>query len=314
MINELLGIKYPIIQGAMANISNGLFASVVSNAGGLGIIAGGGMDIDSLKKEIRVCKSNTNKPFGVNLVVLHPHIDELAQLVIEENVPVVTTGAGNPSKYIEKWKKAGLIVMPVVPNLTLAKRMESYGADAIVAEGNESGGHIGPMTTMTVLGEICNNINIPVVSAGGICSGRQMVATEIMGASGFQMGTIFLATDECPIHENYKNAILKASSNNITVTGYSISTPVRLLKNEMSRNYLKLEHSGADKMELERYTLGSLRRAVQDGDTTHGSVMAGLVVGQVKEQKSVNQLLMDLMDDYYNEWEKVCEKSKTKHR
>ena len=279
MINKLLGIKYPILQGGMANISNGEFASAISNAGALGTIATGGMDSKTLVEQIRVCKSKTDKPFAVNLMLLHPQIDEFAQIVIDENVPVVTTGAGNPSKYMKMWKEADIKVIPVVPNLTLAKRVESNGADAIIAEGNESGGHIGPMTTMTILGEIVGNVDIPVIAAGGVCNGRQMLATEVLGASGVQMGTVFLASDECPIHENYKNSIIKASSNQVTVTGYSISMPVRLIKNEMSRKYLELERKGTDKMELEKYTLGSLKKAVLDGDVKTGSVMAGLVVG-----------------------------------
>ena len=312
MINKLLGIKYPILQGGMANISNGEFASAISNAGALGTIATGGMDAKTLVEQIRICKSKTDKPFAVNLMLLHPLIDEFAQIVIDEKVPVVTTGAGNPSKYMKSWKDAGIKVIPVVPNLTLAKRVESNGADAIIAEGNESGGHIGPMTTMTILGEIVGNVNIPVIAAGGVCNGRQMLATEVLGASGVQMGTIFLASDECPIHENYKNAVIKASSNQITVTGYSISMPVRLIKNEMSRKYLDMERKGTDKMELEKYTLGSLKKAVLDGDIKSGSVMAGLVVGQIKEIRPVKQIIENIIAEYKAEWENLSEKSRNK--
>lgn len=312
MINKLLGIKYPILQGGMANISNGEFASAISNAGALGTIATGGMDSKTLVEQIRVCKSKTDKPFAVNLMLLHPQIDEFAQIVIDENVPVVTTGAGNPSKYMKMWKEADIKVIPVVPNLTLAKRVESNGADAIIAEGNESGGHIGPMTTMTILGEIVGNVDIPVIAAGGVCNGRQMLATEVLGASGVQMGTVFLASDECPIHENYKNSIIKASSNQVTVTGYSISMPVRLIKNEMSRKYLELERKGTDKMELEKYTLGSLKKAVLDGDVKTGSVMAGLVVGQIKEIRPVKQIIESIIAEYKTEWEKISEKSRNK--
>lgn len=312
MINKLLGIKYPILQGGMANISNGEFASAISNAGALGTIATGGMDSKTLVEQIRVCKSKTDKPFAVNLMLLHPQIDEFAQIVIDENVPVVTTGAGNPSKYMKMWKEADIKVIPVVPNLTLAKRVESNGADAIIAEGNESGGHIGPMTTMTILGEIVGNVDIPVIAAGGVCNGRQMLATEVLGASGVQMGTIFLASDECPIHENYKNSIIKSSSNQVTVTGYSISMPVRLIKNEMSRKYLELERKGTDKMELEKYTLGSLKKAVLDGDVKTGSVMAGLVVGQIKEIRPVKQIIESIIAEYKTEWEKISEKSRNK--
>lgn len=312
MINKLLGIKYPILQGGMANISNGEFASAISNSGALGTIATGGMDAKTLVEQIRICKSKTDKPFAVNLMLLHPLIDEFAQIVIDEKVPVVTTGAGNPSKYMKSWKDAGIKVIPVVPNLTLAKRVESNGADAIIAEGNESGGHIGPMTTMTILGEIVGNVNIPVIAAGGVCNGRQMLATEVLGASGVQMGTIFLASDECPIHENYKNAVIKASSNQITVTGYSISMPVRLIKNEMSRKYLDMERKGTDKMELEKYTLGSLKKAVLDGDVKSGSVMAGLVVGQIKEIRPVKQIIENIIAEYKAEWENLSEKSRNK--
>ena len=312
MINKLLGIKYPILQGGMANISNGEFASAISNAGALGTIATGGMDSKTLVEQIRICKSKTDKPFAVNLMLLHPLIDEFAQLVIDEKVPVVTTGAGNPSKYMKSWKDAGIKVIPVVPNLTLAKRVESNGADAIIAEGNESGGHIGPMTTMTILGEIAGNVSIPIIAAGGICNGRQMLATEVLGASGVQMGTIFLASDECPIHENYKNSVIKASSNQITVTGYSISMPVRLIKNEMSRKYLDMERKGTDKMELEKYTLGSLKKAVLDGDIKSGSVMAGLVVGQIKEIRPVKQIIENIIAEYKAEWENISEKSRNK--
>ena len=312
MINKLLGIKYPILQGGMANISNGEFASAISNAGALGTIATGGMDSKTLVEQIRICKSKTDKPFAVNLMLLHPLIDEFAQIVIDEKVPVVTTGAGNPSKYMKSWKDAGIKVIPVVPNLTLAKRVESNGADAIIAEGNESGGHIGPMTTMTILGEIAENVSIPIIAAGGICNGRQMLATEVLGASGVQMGTIFLASDECPIHENYKNSVIKASSNQITVTGYSISMPVRLIKNEMSRKYLDMERKGTDKMELEKYTLGSLKKAVLDGDIKSGSVMAGRVVGKIKEIRPVKQIIENIIAEYKAEWENISEKSRNK--
>jgi thiazole biosynthesis protein thiG len=312
MINKLLGIKYPILQGGMANISTGSFAAVVSNSGALGVIASGGMDKDTLREEIRVCKSKTDGVFGVNLMLLHPQIDELAKIVIEEKVPVVTTGAGNPSKYIESWKKEGIKVIPVVPNSTLARRVEQYGADAVIAEGCESGGHIGPMTTMTIVNEVVQEIKIPVIAAGGICNGKQMVASEILGAQGMQMGTVFLATKECPIHENYRNAVLKASSNNITVTGYSIGMPVRLIKNDMSRKYLAMERKGEDKMELEKFTLGSMKKAVLDGDISNGSVMAGLVVGQINKISTVEETIERLMSEYYSEWEKIGEKYKTK--
>lgn len=301
-LNEILGTKYPIIQGGMANISNGKFAASVSNSGALGVIGAGGMSPDELRKEIRECKSLTDKPFGVNLMLLHPEIDLLAELVVEEGVKVLTTGAGNPGKYVEYWKSNGIKVFPVVSSPVLAIRLAETGVDGIIAEGTEGGGHIGEMTTMTLIPQVIEKVNIPVIGAGGIASGKQMLAAKVLGAVGVQIGTVLLATEECPIHENYKEAIVKAKDRNVVVVGRICGIPVRVLKNTMTRNYLKDERRGASKEELEIYVLGALRKAVKDGDTKEGSLMAGLVVGQIKEISTVDKVLSKLMDEYSREW------------
>lgn len=294
-LNQILGTEYPIIQGGMANIATGKFAAAVSNAGALGLIGAGGMSAEQLRQEILTCKSLTQKPFGVNIMLMNPEADKMAQIVIEENVPVVTTGAGNPGKYIPDWKNAGIKVIPVVPAVVLAKRMESAGADAVIAEGTESGGHVGEMTTMALVPQVVDAINIPVIAAGGIADGRQLLAAFALGASGVQLGTCLLASEECPIHDNYKQAILKASDNDTIVTGRIAGVPVRILKNRMARQYVKQEKAGADKMELEKYTLGSLRRAVFDGDTDTGSLMAGQVAGMITEIRPLRSIFEDLM-------------------
>ncbi len=293
-LNEILGVRYPIIQGGMANIANGTFAAACSNAGGLGLIGTGGMNPDMLREEIDKCRSLTDKPFGVNIMLMHPAADEFAEIVVEKKVPVVTTGAGNPAKYMESFKNAGIIVIPVVAAAILAKHLESLGADAVIAEGCESGGHIGEMTTMTLVPQVCDAVNIPVIAAGGIADNRQFRAALALGACGVQVGTVLLATPECPIHENYKNAVIKAKGNDAVVTGRIGGTPVRVLKNQMTREYIKQEKAGADKMELEKFTLGSLRRAVFDGDTKTGSLMAGQTCGQVKEIRSVADVFADI--------------------
>ena len=302
-LQKILNIKYPFIQGGMANIATGKFAAAVSEAGGLGLIGSGGMTVEQLKENINIAKQNTNKPFGVNIMLMHPEVDKIADLIIEMDVKIVTTGAGNPAKFIEKWKKSGIKIFPVIPNPTLALKMEQLGVDGVIAEGMEAGGHIGKMTTMTLIPQVVEKVKIPVIAAGGIASGKQILACEILGAVGVQMGTIFLTTDECPIHENYKNKILKSKDNNVTIIGHNIGLPIRLLRNEMTREYQEKEKLGADKFELETYTLGSLRRAVFDGDTDKGSLMAGLVVGQLKEQKNIKNLLDELYYDYIKEKE-----------
>lgn len=293
-LNEILGIKYPIIQGGMANIATGEFAAAVSNAGGLGLIGAGGMSVDMLKENIRTCKKLTDKPFGVNIMLMHPQADEMAELVVEEGVKIVTTGAGNPGKYMKRWKDAGIFVMPVVAAVALAKKMEKDGADAVIAEGTESGGHVGEMTTMALVPQVVDAVNIPVIAAGGIADGRQLAAAFALGAVGAQVGTCLLAAEECPIHPAYKEAVLKAKDSDTIVTGRIAGTPVRIIKNTMAREYVKLEKQGADKMELEKFTLGSLKRAVFEGDTKTGSLMAGQVAGLVSEIRPVADILEKL--------------------
>ena len=297
-LNEILNIRYPIIQGGMANIATAQLAAAVSNAGGLGIIGSGGMDADTLRENIRECRTRTDKPFGVNLMLMHPKIDDLAQVVIEEGVKYVTTGAGMPSKYMSVWKENGITVMPVTSSVLMAKRLEKMGADMIIAEGCESGGHVGEMTTMTVVPQMCDALDIPVIAAGGIASGRQLAAAFALGACGVQIGTAFLVAEECPIHENYKNAVLEAKDNDTVVTGRIAGTPVRILKNSMAREYVKKEKQGATVKELEMYTLGSLRRAVFDGDTKTGSLMAGQTAGQLKRIQPAGEI----MDSIYTEY------------
>ena len=294
LIHEWLNIRYPIIQGGLANIATGAFAAAVSNAGALGVIGSGGMCADQVKKEIDTARSLTDKPFGVNLMLMNPDADAIAELLVKERIPVITTGAGNPGKYIPGWKEAGSLVLPVSASVTLAKRMVRAGADAIIAEGTESGGHVGEMTTMTLVVQMADALTVPVIAAGGIADGRQMAAALALGAAGVQVGTCLLASDECPIHENYKAAVLAAKDNATVVTGRSVNAPVRVLKNQMTRMYLQKEHEGADRMELEQFTLGSLRKAVFDGDTKEGSLMAGQVCGQITQIRSLAEICADL--------------------
>ena len=294
----MFNIKYPIFQGGMANIATGEFAAAVSNGGAMGIIGAGGMKAEDLREQIKICKENTDKPFGVNIMLMNPEADKMAQVVVEEQVPLVTTGAGNPGKYMESWKAAGIKVFPVVPTVALAKRLAEAGADGLIAEGTEAGGHIGELSTMVLVPQVVDAVDIPVIAAGGIGSGRQMAAAEILGAEGVQMGTIFLASEECPVHENYKSAIIRAHDSSTVVTGRIGGTPVRILKNPMSREYIKKEKAGAPLEELEKYTLGALRKAVIDGDVKHGSLMAGQVAGMVHQVKPVKEILEDLFKEY----------------
>ena len=293
-ITELFHIEYPLIQGGMANIATGQFAAAVSNAGALGLIGAGGMNTETLRENIHLCRTLTDKPFGVNIMLMHPQVAEMAQIVIEEKVPVVTTGAGNPGPYIAAWKEAGIKVMPVVPSVALAKRMEQLGADAVIAEGTESGGHVGELATMALLPQVVDAVKIPVVGAGGIAGSRQVVAAFALGASGIQVGTCLLLAEECPVHQNYKDAVMKAGDTDTIVTGRIGGTPVRVLKNRMSREYVKREKEGATKEELEVYTLGALRKAVFDGDAQNGSLMAGQVAGMCKEIKPVQEIIHEL--------------------
>ena len=297
-INEMFNIKYPVFQGGMANIATGEFAAAVSETGAMGIIGAGGMNAETLREEIRKCKTITDKPFGVNIMLMNPDADKMAEIVAEEKVSLVTTGAGNPGKYMEMWKNAGIRVFPVVSSVALAKRLESLGADGLIAEGSESGGHIGELSTMVIVPEVCDAVNIPVIAAGGIGSGRQMKAAFVLGASGVQIGTVLLASDECPIHQNYKEAVVKAKDSSTVVTGRIGGTPVRILKNPMSREYIKKEKEGATLEELEIYTLGALKKAVKDGDVKNGSLMAGQVSGMVNEIRPVKEIIEDMVREY----------------
>ncbi len=310
MLNKLLNIKYPIIQGAMANIATAQFAACVSNCGGLGIIATGSMNPEQTREEIQKCKQLTNKPFGVNVMLMNPYAKEIVDVICEEGVLVVTTGAGNPGAYMAQFKEAGIKVFPVVPSVGLAKRMERAGADALIVEGGESGGHVGEMTTMALLPQVVDAVNIPVIAAGGIGDGRGMMAAFALGACGVQVGTCLLVADECPIHENYKDAVIKARDTDTVVTGKSVNTPVRILKNQMAREYLKLEGQFESREELEKLTLGGLRKAVQDGDMKTGSVMMGQIAGMIQKKQPMQQILDDLMSslkDVYSQFNHIME-------
>ena len=309
-LNEILGTEFPIIQGGMANIATGAFAAAVSNAGALGLIGAGGMDADTLREHIRTCKSLTSKPFGVNIMLMNPAAAEMAQVVIEEGVQVVTTGAGVPSQFVPAWKEAGVKVFPVVPATTLVRRLEPLGVDGFIAEGTESGGHVGELTTMALVPQVCEATGLPVIAAGGIATGRQLAAAFALGACGVQVGTCLLASEECPIHDNYKQAILKAKDSDTTVTGRSVNAPVRILKNQMAIQYLKLEHENAPKEELEKLTLGGLRKAVFDGDVKHGSVMMGQVAGMCKEIRPLKDIFASLIQESQEEIITLNEKVK----
>lgn len=295
-INKLLNIKYPLIQGGMANIATHALASAVSNAGALGLVGAGGNDANWVRDEIRKTKALTNKPFGVNVMLMSPFADEISDVVIEEGVKIVTTGAGSPGKYMEKWKAAGIIVIPVVPSVALAKRLERMGADALVVEGTEAGGHIGEQTTMTLVPQVVDAVNIPVIAAGGIADYRGVLAAFSLGAKGVQVGTVMLAAKETPIHENYKLKVVEAKDTDTVVTGRGTGAPVRVLKNQMSQEYLKLTKEGVSLLELEKLTLGSLRKAVLDGDRDRGSFMAGQVSGLIKEIKSVQEIVEEMFE------------------
>ena len=295
---DLLGTELPIIQGGMANIATGEFAAACSNAGALGLIGAGGMRSgEELRGHIRRCRALTDRPFGVNLMLMNPAADEQAKVVIEEGVRVVTTGAGNPGKYIPAFKAAGIRVIPVVAAVAFAQRFVRAGADAVIAEGTESGGHVGEMTTMALVPQVADAVDVPVIAAGGIGDGRQFAAALSLGACGVQVGTCLLASEECPIHARYKEALLRARDSDTTVTGRSVGGPVRVLKNKMARQYLALEQQGASLEELEKLTLGGLRRAVFDGDVETGSVMTGQVAGMLHEIRPVREILTQLYAD-----------------
>lgn len=296
-VTELLGIQYPIIQGGMAWVAEHHLAAAVSAAGGFGLLGAASAPADVIRQEIRKVKELTDKPFGVNVMLLSPYAEEVAHVVAEEGVQAVTTGAGNPEKYMDMWKKAGIKVIPVVASVALAKRMERCGADAVVAEGMESGGHIGSLTTMALVPQVVDAVEIPVIAAGGIGDGRGFAAAMMLGAEAVQMGTRFVAAQESIVHQNYKDRIIKAKDIDSQVTGMSTGHPVRSLRNQMTREYLRLEKEGAPFEELEMLTLGSLRKAVQEGDVVNGTVMAGQIAGLVKKQQSCQEIIEEIMKE-----------------
>ncbi|MBQ2453366.1 MAG: enoyl-[Lachnospiraceae bacterium] len=294
-VTEILGCEYPVIQGGMAWVAEHHLAAAVSEAGGFGIIGAASAPADVVREEIRKCKALTDKPFGVNVMLLNPNADEVAKIVIEEGVRAVTTGAGNPAKYMSAWKEAGVKVIPVVASSAMAVMMERAGADAVVAEGMESGGHIGSTTTFALLPQVCDAVNIPVIAAGGIADGRGMAAAFMLGASGVQMGTRFVASKESIVHANYKEKIIKAKDIDSTVTGTSTGHPVRCLRNKMTREYLRMEKEGVELMELEKLTLGSLKRAVIDGDVVTGTLMAGQIAGLIRSEESCRDIVQGIV-------------------
>ena len=294
-ITELFGIEYPIIQGGMAWVADYHLAAAVSEAGGLGLIGAASAPEDVIRQQIREAKKLTDKPFGVNVMLMSPYADEVAKVVVEEGVKVVTTGAGNPGKYLKMWQDEGIRVVPVVASVALARMMEKAGVDAVVAEGTESGGHIGSATTMTLVPQVVDAVSIPVIAAGGIGDGRGMAAAFMLGAEAVQMGTRFCVAEECITHQNYKDKILKAKDIDSEVTGRSHGHPIRCLRNAMTREYLKLEKEGAPFEEMEKLTLGSLRNAVIDGDVKHGTVMAGQIAGMIKKQQTCKEIIDEVM-------------------
>ncbi len=294
-ICDLLGIEYPIIQGGMAWVADAHLASAVSEAGGLGIIAAGNAPADWVENEIIKAKGLTDKTFGVNVMLLSPYVDDVIDVVVKHKVKVVTTGAGSPGKYMEKFKSIGAKVIPVVASVSLAKRMENAGVDAIIAEGMESGGHIGELTTMALVPQVVDAVKIPVIAAGGIADGRGLVAALALGAKGVQMGTRFVASKECTISEAYKEAIVKAKDRDTVVTGRVTGHPVRILKNRLAREFLKMESNGATKEELEKFGEGRLRLAAREGDIEYGSIMAGQISGLIKDIKSVKDIMEDIV-------------------
>ncbi len=299
---NLLGIKYPIFQGAMAWISDAELAAAVSNAGGLGIIAGGNAPADIIREQIKKAKELTNKPFAVNIMLLSPHADDVVDVVCEEGVKVVTTGAGSPAKYMEKFQENNVCVIPVVPSVAIAKKMEKVGAKAIIAEGMEAGGHIGKLTTMVLVPQIVDAVNIPVISAGGIADGRGYNASFMLGASGVQIGTRFLVAKECNIHENYKTKVLKAKDIDTVITGQITGHPVRVLRNKLSRLYDSIEREELKKDEpnierIEELGQGALQKAVQDGDVDNGSIMAGQIAGLVSKVQTCDEIIQEIITE-----------------
>ncbi|MCL2559506.1 MAG: nitronate monooxygenase family protein [Turicibacter sp.] len=306
-LNELLGIKYPLIQGAMANIATAKFAATISNIGALGIIGAGAMLPADLEQALAECTQLTDKPFGVNLMLMNPHCADMVAVIVKykDHVKVVTTGAGNPGPFIPAFKEAGILVAPVVPSVALAKRVAKAGADFVIVEGTEAGGHVGELTTMALVPQVVRAVKIPVVAAGGVASGAQLLAAYALGAVGVQVGTCLLAAEECEIHENYKNTVLKAKDTSTIVTGRAVGVPVRIYKNKMAREYSTLENSGKTREELEHLTLGALRKAVFDGDMDNGSVMIGQVAGMIDEIKPAKAIIEGLFAEAEAEFEQL---------
>lgn len=296
-ITELLGIEYPVIQGGMAWVAEYHLAAAVSEAGGLGIIGAGGAPASFVREQIQKAKELTKKPFGVNVMLMNPEADEIAKVVAEEGVKVVTTGAGNSAKYMAMWKEAGIKVIPVVASVGLAKMMERAGADAVVAEGTESGGHIGSATTMTLVPQVVDAVTIPVIAAGGIADGRGFAAAMMLGAEAVQMGTRFLVAKECTVHDNYKQKVIAAKDIDSAVTGMSNGHPVRQIRNKLTRDYLQLEKEGASLEEMEKLTLGSLRKAVVEGDVVNGTIMAGQIAGMVGKEQTCAEMIAEIMEE-----------------
>ncbi|AUN15391.1 enoyl-[acyl-carrier-protein] reductase FabK [Paraclostridium sordellii] len=294
---EILNIKYPIIQGGMAWVATAELAAGVSNAGGLGLIAAGNAPKEVIRDQIRKCRELTDKTFGVNVMLLSPFADEIIDLVIEEKVEVITTGAGNPAKYMDRLKEVNTKVIPVVPTIALAKRMEKYGADAVIVEGTEAGGHIGELTTMVLTPQVVSNVNIPVIAAGGIADGKGLAAVLCLGASGAQIGTRFICSDECIVHENYKQLILKSKDRDAIVTGRTTGHPVRTLKNKLAKDILNMEKEGVDPLDIDKKGIGSLRMAVIEGDLDNGSFMAGQIASYINDIKPCKEIIEDIMKE-----------------
>ena len=293
-VTALLGMEYPIIQGGMAWVAEHNLAAAVSEAGGLGLIGGANAPGEVVREEIRKARELTDKPFGVNVMLMSPFADDVAKVVVEEGIKVVTTGAGNPGKYMEMWKNAGIKVIPVVASVALARMMEKGGADAVVAEGTESGGHIGDQTTMSLVPQVADAVSIPVIAAGGIADGRGIAAAFMLGAEAVQMGTRFVVAKESIVHQNYKDRIIKAKDIDSAVTGRSHGHPIRSLRNQMTREYLKMEQEGRPFEELEYLTMGTLRKAVMEGDVMHGTVMAGQIAGMVKKEQTCKEMISEM--------------------
>ncbi|MCQ2504578.1 MAG: enoyl-[acyl-carrier-protein] reductase FabK [Saccharofermentans sp.] len=295
-ITDMIGIKYPIFQGGMAWVADHHIAAAVSNAGGLGIIGCGGADENWIRDQIHKCRELTDKPFGVNVMLMNPRAPQIAEVLAEEKVAVVTTGAGSAGKFIPMWKEAGIIVVPVVPSVAMAKKMEKDGADAVIAEGTESGGHVGELTTMCLVPQVIDAVSIPVIAAGGIADGRGVAAAFAMGAEAVQCGTVFCASEEVNIHQNYKDMIIKAKDRSTQVTGRKAGAPVRQIKNQLTKKFQELEDRNASFEEIESLGVGALRRAVVDGDLDNGTFMAGQIAGMITEIKPAKQIIEEMFE------------------